>query len=82
VKRFDRSDNGRITHIEDFAQVFGVYSEKKYDNASYRNLAEVFWLEIGESGLTELIRRLVLNTLIVNGDIHLKNWSLSRATTS
>ena len=76
VKRFDRSDSGERIHIEDFAQVFGVYPEKKYDNASYRNLAEVIWLEIGESGLTEFIRRLVFNTLIGNGDMHLKNWSL------
>jgi len=76
VKRFDRSDSGERIHIEDFAQVFGVYPEKKYDNASYRNLAEVIWLEIGENGLTEFIRRLVFNTLIGNGDMHLKNWSL------
>jgi serine/threonine-protein kinase HipA len=76
VKRFDRSDSGERVHIEDFAQVFGVYPEKKYERASYRNLAEVIWLEIGESGLTEFIRRLVFNTLIGNGDMHLKNWSL------
>jgi len=76
VKRFDRTDSGARVHIEDFAQIFGVYPEKKYERASYRNLAEVIWLEIGESGLTEFIRRLVFNTLIGNGDMHLKNWSL------
>lgn len=76
VKRFDRSDNGGKVHIEDFAQVFGVYPEKKYERASYRNIAEVIWLEMGEIGLMEFIRRLVFNTLIGNGDMHLKNWSL------
>lgn len=76
VKRFDRTDSGGRVHMEDFAQVFGVYPEKKYERASYRNLAEVIWLEIGEAGLAEFIRRLVFNTLIGNGDMHLKNWSL------
>ena len=76
VKRFDRTDSGERVHIEDFAQVFGVYPEKKYEKASYRNLAEVIWLETGEDGLREFIRRLVFNTLIGNGDMHLKNWSV------
>lgn len=76
VKRFDRTDSGERVHIEDFAQVFGVYPEKKYERAKYRNVAEVIWLETGESGLKEFIRRLVFNTLIGNGDMHLKNWSL------
>lgn len=76
VKRFDRTASGEKVHIEDFAQVFGVYPEKKYERASYCNLAEVIWLEIGENGLSEFIRRLVFNTLIGNGDMHLKNWSL------
>ncbi|WP_353172784.1 hypothetical protein, partial [Paracandidimonas soli] len=25
IERFDRTDDGRKIHIEDFAQVFGVY---------------------------------------------------------
>ncbi|HEC12613.1 MAG TPA: type II toxin-antitoxin system HipA family toxin [Acidiferrobacteraceae bacterium] len=76
VKRFDRTDDGEVIHIEDFAQVFGVYPEKKYDRASYRNIAEVLWAEIGAKGIEEFIRRLVFNTLIGNADMHLKNWSL------
>ena len=63
-------------HIEDFAQIFGVYPEKKYERASYRNIAEVLWAETGEEGVAEFIRRLVFNTLIGNADMHLKNWSL------
>ena len=76
VKRFDRAESGAAVHMEDFAQVFGVYPEEKYARASYRNLAEVLWIEIGERGIAEFIRRLVFNALIGNGDMHLKNWSL------
>lgn len=53
IKRFDRKEDGQSVHIEDFAQIFNVYPEKKYRAASYRNLTEVIWLETGEKGLTE-----------------------------
>ncbi|MSO74267.1 MAG: type II toxin-antitoxin system HipA family toxin [Alphaproteobacteria bacterium] len=76
IKRFDRLDDGRAIHIEDFAQVFGAYPEEKYESASYKNIAEVLWMEIGEAGIEEFIRRLVFSALIGNGDMHLKNWSL------
>jgi serine/threonine-protein kinase HipA len=76
VKRFDRTESGSIVHIEDFAQVFGLYPEKKYERASYRNIAEVLWAETGADGVAEFIRRLVFNALTGNADMHLKNWSL------
>jgi len=76
VKRFDRTEDGGAVHIEDFAQVFGLYPEKKYERASYRNIAEVLWAETGEEGIAEFVRRLVFNVLIGNADMHLKNWSL------
>lgn len=76
VKRFDRTESGDPVHIEDFAQVFGLYPEKKYERASYRNIAEVLWAETGTDGVAEFIRRLVFNVLIGNADMHLKNWSL------
>lgn len=76
VKRFDRTEEGRRVHIEDFAQLFGLYPEKKYERASYRNIAEVLWTETGAEGVAEFIRRLVFNALIGNADMHLKNWSL------
>ena len=75
VKRFDRTPLGPV-HIEDFAQVFGVYPDDKYAKASYRNIAEVIAAETGNVGVAEFIRRLVFNTLIGNADMHLKNWSL------
>jgi serine/threonine-protein kinase HipA len=76
IKRFDRTQEGSAIHVEDFAQVFGVYPEKKYQKASYRNIAEVIWKECGEVGIVEFVRRFVFNALIGNGDMHLKNWSL------
>jgi serine/threonine-protein kinase HipA len=75
VKRFDRTPRGPV-HMEDFAQVFGVYPDDKYEKASYRNIAEVIAAEAGNEAIAELIRRLVFNTLIGNADMHLKNWSL------
>ncbi|MBT4089662.1 MAG: type II toxin-antitoxin system HipA family toxin [Deltaproteobacteria bacterium] len=76
VKRFDRMADGSMVHIEDFAQIFRVYPEKKYEKANYRNIAEVIWAESGQEDIIEFVRRLVFSTLIGNGDMHLKNWSL------
>lgn len=76
IKRFDRTEDGDAIHIEDFAQVFGLYPEKKYSSASYRNIAQVIWLEMGEVGIVEFIRRFIFNALIGNADMHVKNWSI------
>jgi serine/threonine-protein kinase HipA len=75
VKRFDRTENG-LVHVEDFAQIFNVYPDRKYDSGSYKNIGEVIGIETGEKGIAEYIRRLVFNSLIGNADMHLKNWSL------
>jgi len=76
IKRFDRIDGGGSVHVEDFAQVFGVYPHDKYKKASMRNIAEVIGIEGQENDVAEFTRRLVFNTLIGNADMHLKNWSL------
>ncbi|MBI1731663.1 MAG: HipA domain-containing protein [Gammaproteobacteria bacterium] len=76
VQRFDRAGDERSIHIEDFAQVFGVYPREKYGKASYRNIAEVLAIETSDEDVAEFVRRLVFNTLIGNADMHLKNWSL------
>jgi len=76
VERFDRRSAGERTHMEDFAQVFGVYPEDKYERHSYANIASVLWAEIGEDATLEFFRRLVFSVLIGNADMHLKNWSL------
>ncbi len=75
IRRFDRSEDGPI-HIEDFAQVFGVFADDKYENASYRQILSVLAIETDEQSIIEFVRRLTYSVLIGNGDMHLKNWSL------
>jgi len=76
IERFDRLDDGSPVHIEDFAQVFGVYPHDKYKRASSANIASVIAAETGEDGIVEFIRRLTFNALIGNADMHVKNWSM------
>ena len=76
VKRFDRLPDGRLVHMEDFAQVFGEFPNNKYKFHSYANIAKVLWAEIGEDAVLEFVRRLVFSVVIGNADMHLKNWSL------
>jgi serine/threonine-protein kinase HipA len=58
VKRFDRADDGSHIHIEDFAQVYGVYPEDKYSKVSYANMANMIYTLGGERELEEYIKRL------------------------
>lgn len=76
IERFDRLSDGTAIHTEDFAQVFGVYPDNKYEKASMRSIARVLAAETGEADIAEFIRRLTFNVLIGNADMHLKNWSL------
>jgi serine/threonine-protein kinase HipA len=76
VQRFDRVPGGDPVHMEDFAQVFGLYPDDKYSHRSYANIASVLWAETGEESTYEFVRRLVFSVLIGNADMHLKNWSL------
>ncbi|NKB89193.1 MAG: type II toxin-antitoxin system HipA family toxin [Acidobacteria bacterium] len=76
IRRFDRLPHGAPVHIEDFAQVFGVYPQEKYGRANYGNLAQVIQAEAGQASTEEFIRRLIFSVLIGNADMHLKNWSL------
>lgn len=77
IERFDRLSDGSRVHMEDFAQVFQVYPKDKYGKASIVNIANVIAIESdGMGDIEELIRRLTFNTLIGNGDMHLKNWSV------
>jgi serine/threonine-protein kinase HipA len=76
VQRFDRVPGGDPVHMEDFAQVFGLFPDDKYGRRSYANIASVLWAETGEEATYEFVRRLVFSVLIGNADMHLKNWSL------
>jgi serine/threonine-protein kinase HipA len=76
TERYDRLPGGERVHIEDFAQVFGVYPDDKYGRGSLRSIARVLAAESATTDIVEFIRRLVFNALIGNADMHLKNWSL------
>ncbi len=76
VERFDRLPGGDSVHMEDFAQVFGLFPDDKYGRRSYANIASVLWAETGQEATYEFVRRVVFSVLIGNADMHLKNWSL------
>lgn len=76
IERFDRLPDGEAVHIVDFAQVFGIYPDRKYKTGNARNIATVIGAEGQEADIAEFVRRLTFNTLIGNADMHLKNWSL------
>lgn len=77
IKRYDRTPDGRI-HVEDFAQVFGVYADQEYKATNYDTIGRLIFDLFPNrfEQLAEFIRRLVVNILIGNGDAHLKNWSV------
>lgn len=76
VKRFDRGPDGAHIHIEDFAQVFGIYPSRKYEGAAYHDIASALSAAVSPSAALEFVRRLALAVITGNGDMHLKNWSL------
>ena len=76
VARFDRTPAGGPVHMEDFAQVFGLYPADKYKTRSLMNIARVLSAEGEYEDVLEFIRRITFNALIGNADAHLKNWSL------
>jgi serine/threonine-protein kinase HipA len=76
VERFDRLPDRRRVHMEDFAQVFGLYPRDKYGHRSYANIASVLWAETGQETTYEFVKRVVFSVVMGNADMHLKNWSL------
>lgn len=80
VERFDRAPpdrapQGRV-HMEDFAQVFGVYAARKYDEYNFESIGNVIYRLCGLPDLREYVRRVVFMVMSGNGDAHHKNWSL------
>ncbi|APW38313.1 phosphatidylinositol kinase [Rhodoferax koreense] len=76
VVRFDRTPTGRI-HCEDFAQVLSVMPEEKYSGSYLAVAAAMMALpSLGEPAVHELLRRLAVNEMLGNPDMHLKNIGL------
>jgi len=76
IRRFDRPSADRRVHMEDFAQILGLYPEEKYKQYNYETLAKLIFALTGKTGLDQFVLRLVFIILSGNGDAHHKNWSL------
>lgn len=76
IRRFDRGEDNKRIHIEDFAQVFDKYPGQKYEGAAYHNIADVLNQAVSFEAAIEFVKRLAFSAVIGNGDMHLKNWSL------
>jgi len=80
VARFDRLPNGSRIHAEEFAQILNIPSGReriKYNHTNFESVANVAARLAGVDSVGEVIDRIVLNTLVGNGDAHLKNWAMT-----
>jgi serine/threonine-protein kinase HipA len=77
VRRFDRAVGETRVHTEDFAQVFGRYPSEKYTGAAYHNIAAALTSGVSFDAAIAFVRRLAFAAITGNGDMHLKNCSLS-----
>jgi serine/threonine-protein kinase HipA len=82
VVRYDRSVGADGTverlHQEDLCQATGTPPHQKYQDdggPSLRRIAEIL-RSVDPDGLPRLLRAVVLNVVIGNGDAHAKNFSL------
>ena len=76
IKRFDRSDDGRV-HFEEFNQLLDRRSDAKYDGA-HKDMAE-FVEQTDNCPPTQtflLYRRILAGLLLGNTDMHLKNFAM------
>jgi len=78
VTRYDRdvgSNPAARVHCEDFAQILDVMPEQKYTGGTYLDVANTMMAfpSLGEPAVHELLRRLVVNEMLGNPDMHLKN---------
>lgn len=81
VKRFDRTDDGRRVHMEEFAQVLGFTPKQKYGTDMLRDHGQMLRVLDQLSGrpapdTKEFLLRFVTYILMGNTDAHLKNWAL------
>jgi len=76
VRRFDRDPIAGRIHMEDLAQVFGLFPHEKYEQVSSDRVAEMLGTVLGGAAAQDFVARLAFIVLTGNGDMHLKNWSL------
>lgn len=77
-KRFDRNPQGKL-HLEDFAQILEVLTERKYSGSVERiGKAIVKFSSFPGNDLINLFELVLFSFLTGNSDMHLKNYSLLR----
>jgi serine/threonine-protein kinase HipA len=76
VTRFDRSADSRI-HMEDFAQILGAVGDQKYSKANVETMVRLCsrFTSDPHGAVLEMVRRIVVDIMLGNGDNHLKNSS-------
>lgn len=77
IKRFDRDSGGNKRHFEEFNQLFGKFSEDKYEGA-YEDMGQ-FIRKTSRCVPAEadtLYRRILVAILTGNTDAHLKNFAM------
>jgi serine/threonine-protein kinase HipA len=81
ARRFDRGPKGEKYHQEDFCQILGRESYRKYDG-SIEQIGKALkqHSDLPGDNLYRLLEIIVFNFLIGNVDAHLKNFSISYET--
>lgn len=76
VDRFDRTNDGRRVHMEDFMQILDQHPDRKYTAANEETVLNIVTkLGGGTGAFLQGITRIAVNILMGNTDAHLKNWS-------
>lgn len=76
IERFDRGRLGERVHMEDFAQANMLYPSEKYERFNFDMLLIQVADLMGSDVALDLLRRIVFNIGIGNGDMHAKNWTV------
>jgi len=77
-KRFDRTSKGKL-HVEDFAQLLEVLTERKYSGSVERiGKGIIKFSSFPGNDLINLFELVLFSYLTGNSDMHLKNYSLLR----
>lgn len=77
IKRFDRNADGSKKHFEEFNQLFGNFSEDKYEGA-YEDMGQFIRKtpRCVPAETDTLYRRILVAVLTGNTDAHLKNFAM------
>jgi len=81
VQRFDRGDNGKRIHMEDFAQILQYAPQHKYGKDLLQDYSAMLLIldQLSSQPVKdcdEFVKRFVAYLLMGNTDAHLKNWAV------